>query len=239
MPQSSSPTPAYVRIAAALREEIRLRPANTLVPSERELSDQHGVSRMTARKAVDLLESEGFVYRRPPRGTFVAEPRLTLRIGSFTEEVVRLGHSPQATVLRAVQEQADPTAAEALGLPDGGEVYVIERLRSADGDAMAIESTIMPAGLAPGLLTRDLTSSLWSLLRREFGVRPERAVARIECLPLEETASTRLGVRQASPGIVLTRHTYDGDGRCIEFATDIYRADRTAFLVSEQIGTID
>jgi GntR family transcriptional regulator len=60
-------------------------------------------------------------------------------------------------------------------------------------------------------------------------------VARIECLPLDKAVSMHLGAREASPGIVLTRHTYDGDHRCIEFARDIYRADRTAFVVSEKL----
>ena len=68
-------TPRYIAIAALVRDRIatdQLGP-HTLLPSERELADQHGVSRMTARQALSLLESEGVVYRKPPRGTFVAE----------------------------------------------------------------------------------------------------------------------------------------------------------------------
>ena len=88
--------PAYVRIAAALRERIQadeLAP-HTLVPSERELSEDCGVSRMTACQALLVLEGEGAVYRRPPRGTFVAEPRVPLHLGSFSHEIARAGHHP-------------------------------------------------------------------------------------------------------------------------------------------------
>ena len=73
-------TPRYIAIAALVRDRIateQLGP-HTLLPSERELAEQHGVSRMTARQALSLLESEGVVYRKPPRGTFVAEPRVRL-----------------------------------------------------------------------------------------------------------------------------------------------------------------
>lgn len=231
--------PAYVQIAESLRERIRPLAPNTLVPSERELSDLYGVSRMTARKAVDLLESEGFVYRRPPRGTFVAEPRLTLRIGSFSDEVVRLGHVPDAVVLSADQVVASPAVREALSLVAGAEVYAIQRLRSVDGDPVAIETTYIPQSLAPGLLEHDLGGSIWRLLRKEYDVRPDQASARIECQPLDEAVSTRLGVRHASAGIVLTRRTYGTDGRCIEYAVDIYRADRTAFMVSEPIPPLE
>ena len=94
-------TPRYIAIAALVRDRIateQLGP-HTLLPSERELADQHGVSRMTARQALSLLESEGVVYRRPPRGTFVAEPRVRFHIGSFSEEVSRLGRRPAARLL--------------------------------------------------------------------------------------------------------------------------------------------
>ena len=90
-------TPRYLAIAAQLRDRIvvdQLGP-HTLLPSERELAEQHRVSRMTARQALSLLESEGVVYRRPPRGTFVAEPRVRFHVGSFSEEVSRLGRHPR------------------------------------------------------------------------------------------------------------------------------------------------
>jgi GntR family transcriptional regulator len=228
--------PAYVRIAASLRERVRSMPAHSLVPSERELSEIYDVSRMTARRAVGLLESEGYVYRRPPQGTFVAEPRLILRLGSFAEEVARLGHQPKATVLHASSAHPEDAVRQALGLAAEEDVYSVERLRTADGVPLAIENTFLPVRLAPDLLRHDLSSPLWALLRREYGVRPHRAVARVECLPLDGVVSGHLGVRQASPGIVLTRHTYDMEGACVEFARDIYRADRTAFLVSEELA---
>ena len=103
-PRQSSRSPRYVAIAAELRERIldeHLAP-HTLVPSERELSEQFEVSRMTARQALMLLESEGYVYRRPPRGTFVAEPRVRFQIGSFSEEADRLGRHASAQLLWAM-----------------------------------------------------------------------------------------------------------------------------------------
>src|SRR5712671_7666400 len=107
---NSTPSPRYVEIAGELREHIEsaaLAP-HTLLPSERELSETYQVSRMTARQALTLLENEGYVYRRPPRGTFVAEPRVRFHIGSFSEEVSRLGMHPDAKLLWA--ENQEPTA---------------------------------------------------------------------------------------------------------------------------------
>jgi GntR family transcriptional regulator len=223
--------PAYMRIAAALRERIEagdLAP-HTLVPSERELSRDFGISRMTARQALVVLEGEGAVYRRPPRGTFVAEPRLPLHLGSFSYEIARTGHRPTAKVLWAEPQAATPLVADALELPPGADVHAIQRLRGINGDPLAIETTYYPADLTPGFLQKSLDGSLWDLLAEHYDIHPFRATATIEVITLDEPASRHLAVRTAAPGILLVRRTYDTHGRCIEFARDTYRADRAAF----------
>src|SRR3954453_12077398 len=113
-------TPRYIAIAAIVRDRIvteQLAP-HTLLPSERELAEQHGVSRMTARQAVSLLESEGGVYRIPPRGTFVADPRVLFHIGSFSEEVSRLGRRPAARLMWAEHQPPTPAVRRGPGLGD-------------------------------------------------------------------------------------------------------------------------
>lgn len=227
---------AYLRIAAALRDQLSGAQPHAPVPSERELSEQFKVSRMTARRAVALLESEGTVYRRPPRGTFVAESRLILRIGSFSEEVTRLGHQPQAVLLDASTAKAGDRVGAQLGLDPHAEVHVLHRLRSVDGVPVALETTHLPGALTPGLLNHALDGSIWALLRREYGVDPVEATAKLECLPLDDRAASQLAVRPASPGIVLTRHTRNREGRCVEYAVDTYRADRTAFEVTTDVS---
>ncbi len=112
-----SGTPLYMTIAADVRDRIateQLGP-HTLLPSERELAEVHGVSRMTARQALSLLESEGVVYRKPPRGTFVAEPRVRFHVGSFSEEVARMGRRPAARLLWAEQPARDARGAAGTG----------------------------------------------------------------------------------------------------------------------------
>jgi GntR family transcriptional regulator len=223
--------PAYMRIAAAIRQRIdagELAP-HTLVPSERELSRDFGISRMTARQALVVLEGEGAVYRRPPRGTFVAEPRLPLHLGSFSYEITRTGHRPTAEVLWAEPQAATPLVAEALELPSGADVHAIQRLRGVDGDPLAIETSYYPADLTPDFFDQPLDGSLWDLLAEKYGLRPARATATIEVITLDESATQHLAVRAAAPGILLVRRTYDTNGRCIEFARDTYRADRAAF----------
>lgn len=228
------PSPRYIGIAADLRDRIlgqQLQP-HTLLPSERELGEQHGVSRMTARHALTLLESEGHVYRRPPRGTFVAEPRVRFHIGSFTREATRLGHEPTAELLWAEEQASDAWTSAALDLTEGDAVHGFHRLRRMSGEPIALETTYFPAVLTPGILDTSATGSLWSTLQDRYGIRLHRAEAVLESIVLDQASCVLLRIRAASPGIVLTRRTYDVDGRCVEYARDVYRADRAAFEVS-------
>jgi GntR family transcriptional regulator len=230
-------SPIYVTIAGELRDRIttqHLAP-HTLLPSERELGEEHGVSRMTARKALALLENEGYVYRRPPRGTFVAEPRVAFHIGSFTDEITRMGREPGALLQWAEERTPSPSAREALDLHSGELVHALQRVRLADDEPIAIETTYFPASLTPGLLEQDLRGSLWAVLRRAYGIHPAEASATLQSIVIDDASCALMRLRSASPGILLTRRTRDSSGRCIEFARDVYRADRASFEVTAVI----
>ncbi|MCZ0731307.1 GntR family transcriptional regulator [Mycolicibacterium iranicum] len=230
-----SGTPLYMTIAADLRGRIETEQMgpHTLLPSERELAEQHKVSRMTARQALSLLESEGVVYRKPPRGTFVAEPRVRFHIGSFSEEVARMGRRPAAQLLWAEHQIANPAVRRALDLEDGAAVHVFHRLRSVDDVPFALETTFLPAALTPGILDMTDDGSLWAVLRSRYGIELARSTAVLESIVLDDASSMQLGVRAGSAGTLLTRNTVDNTGRCVEYARDVYRADRAAFEVSE------
>jgi GntR family transcriptional regulator len=231
-------TPRYIAIASLVRDRIateQLGP-HTLLPSERELAEQHGVSRMTARQALSLLESEGVVYRRPPRGTFVAEPRVRFHIGSFSEEVSRLGRRPAARLLWAEHQHPTPAVRMALGLDDIAMVNVFHRLRTVDEVPFALETTFLPADLTPGILDEPNDGSLWAVLRNRYGIDLARSTAVLESIVLDDSSSAHLGVRAGSAGTLLTRRTEDATGRCVEYARDVYRADRASFEVSELLA---
>lgn len=232
-----SSTPRYVAIAALVRDRIAtdgLGP-HTLLPSERELGALHGVSRMTARQALGLLENEGVVYRRPPRGTFVAEPRIRFHIGSFSKEVSRQGKRPDARLLWAEVQVPTPATRLALGIADGVTVNAFHRLRSVDGIPLALETTFFRADLTPGMLDDPVEGSLWAALRDRYGIDMVESTAVLESIVLDDASCFHLGVRSASAGILLTRRTFDASGRCVEHARDVYRADRVSFEVSEKV----
>jgi len=115
-------SPLYLWVASLLRDQIeagQLDPHGS-VPSERVLSERYGVSRMTARHAVETLTLEGYVYRNPRQGTFVAEPRLRFSVGSFTRMMTEADHMPGTEVLATSTMEPDPLVSRMLGIPAGG-----------------------------------------------------------------------------------------------------------------------
>lgn len=240
MNEESSPTrtsPLYLWVASLLRDSIEageLAP-NASVPSERALSEQYGISRMTARHALETLMHEGYVCRDARRGTFVAEPRLHFSVGSFTQIMAAGDHVPGCEVLTAETLTPDPLVSEMLHLPSGGRIHLVQRLRSAEGEPIAIENIHLSAERFPDLLDFDLTSSLWEILRSHYGVHPTKADARVIAVTLDRFEAETLKAKAGSPAIALTRTVYGAEGEVVELARDVYRGDRAEFHVTAPV----
>jgi GntR family transcriptional regulator len=233
-------TPLYLWVASLVRDAIeagQLGP-HSPVPSERVLSERYGISRMTARHALETLMLEGSVYRDARRGTFVAERRLRFSVGSFTRVMTEGDHVPGCEVLAAGTLDPDPLISETLDIPAGGKVHLIQRLRTARAEPIAIENIHVSATRFPDLLESDLTGSLWELLRSRYGVHPTKADARVVAVTLDRFEAETLRVKIGSPAIALTRTVYAANGEVVELARDVYRGDRAEFYVTAPVEPV-
>jgi GntR family transcriptional regulator len=228
--------PAHAQIEAWLAERIaagRLAAGDRL-PPERELAGRLGVSRMTLRHALESLERRGLVARRVGRdgGTFVATPKLELTGTSALSDQLRgLGLEAGARVLAAVERDATP-GEEALGR----RVYVIERVRLANGDPVALERTVVAADVFPGLLEAPLDGSLYELFRTRYGDVPVRAVERLEPALARPDEAAALAIEPGAPVMLVERSAYGSSGRLLELSRDVFRGDRTRVTWESQIG---
>jgi GntR family transcriptional regulator len=227
--------PRYRQIEQALRERIAaLRPGDPL-PSDAELSAQFGVSRMTARNAMQQLVEEGLAIRIPGRGTFVAEPpahRQAHRLMSFTAEMERRGRVPSSRLLAREIRMARPKEAEALAIPAGDPIVFLRRLRLADNEPIAVETAVLHGRCAPIVMAADLeTGSLHEALARA-GIVLRRGTATIGAEAATRTDARLLGVRVGSPLLVERRVIVDAHGKRIEATESRYPADRYALDVS-------
>jgi GntR family transcriptional regulator len=228
---STETTPRYLEIADYLRRLIADRRAGDRLPSDAELCERFGVSRMTARQAVQVLSNERLLTRRRGDGTFVATRTAARVLGSplsFTESMRRRGLKASSRVL--VASWADPNDGdiEAFRLRPGERVVRLERLRLADGRPMAIErATIAPALAA--VLSEDLErGSLHDAFER-LGHQPIQAEARVSAR--RATSGERRALELGPGGVVLVerRVISDQDGTPLEHTDTIYAAERYEF----------
>jgi len=202
-------------------------PAGAAIPSERQLMLDYGVSRITVREAVGQLVSDGWLSRVRGKGTFVAHRplRSTLHLASFTSEMAALGHVPSTVVL--VRELAVPPAdtTAALRLDAGEEALHVKRLRLADGEPVSVDDAWFPAGPLPGLLDRDLSSSLYRMLADDYDLPLSDATQTVSAEPAPADVATMLGTRDGAPVLVFDRVSRSRE-LPVEHATSWYRSDR-------------
>ena len=201
------------------------------VPSERELCDRFGVSRMTVRQAVDALVVEGMLQRVQGSGTFVARPKVDLqvRLTSFTEEMRRRGMTPSVRHLRAEQVPADPTVARALEIAPGDAVVHLHQLRLADEEPMSVEHTWLSAGLVPGLLDENPPTSLYLELESR-GLLPTWGEDTVDAGDADVEEAQLLGIPPGRSVLRISRRAFSGD-LAVEYSRSVYRSDRYTLWV--------
>jgi GntR family transcriptional regulator len=237
--------PLHVAIAeriAAMIASGTLAPGMRL-PAERQLAETLGVSRMTVRQALGDLERDGSLRRVVGRagGTFVREPGVPAGGApgaGISAELRRQGNANAIDPIGAEVETAGRRVAAALGLDRSDKVVVITRLRLASGKPLAVERTSLPAQRFPDIEDMDFADSLYDLMGDGFGLRPVRAVERLELVEARPSDVRSLGVRRDSPLLLVERIGYAADGTPVEFARDRFRPDRTR-LVVESAGAVE
>jgi len=198
------------------------------IPSERQLSSDLGVSRLTVRAALDELAREGYVVRRRGSGTYVQHPKVSqdLTMTSFSEDMRRRGLEPGSRTLSLTTTLAGARLGRFLQVSPSEPILVARRLRLADGEAMAIETLHIPEALAPGLTPESLDGSLYELLEDRYGIMIASGTQVIEPTVTNEEESAALGVPLHSPAFLFERTSRDLHGRTIEFVQSVYRGDR-------------
>lgn len=220
--------PRYFEIAQALRSRVgKLHPHDSL-PSDAELCSEFGVSRMTARAAVQELVNDGLVYREPGRGTFVSPPVVDRQLSNllgFNAEMRAKGLAPSSVLISAEIAPGTKTQLQMLYLEPGSEVLNILRLRKADDVPLVLDLNTLPAKFA-GVLETDLdTGSLHSALIAE-GAVPSQGTSTITAEGATQTDAKHLGLDASSPLVVERRLIRDPHGTPIEWTESRYVPER-------------
>jgi len=199
------------------------------IPSERQLTADLGVSRLTVRAALDELVRDGYLVRRRGSGTFVSEPKIAqeLTMTSFTEDMQNRGMSPASRTLELKIVPAGAQLGRLLHVSPSEPVMVAKRLRLADHETMAIETLHVRESLVPDLTAADLQEhSFYELLRKRYVTTIAGGVQTIEPTVTDEEESEALGIPLHSPAFLFERVSRDSSGEVVEFVRSVYRGDR-------------
>ena len=227
----SDATPLYVRLATLLREQVRTGAfaVGEALPPERHLSGHLNVSRVTVRKALDLLMREGVLSRKHGSGTFVA-PRIeqpSALLAGFSADLARRGMVPGSVWLEKMMTTASPEDVLVFGLPVASQVVRFLRIRTANDEPLALEQATVPARFLPDL--SSVTNSLYDALDR-LGNKPVTGLQRITASLATQEEARHLCVPPGAAILRIERRGYLRDGTMVEFTRSAYRGDRYDFV---------
>jgi GntR family transcriptional regulator len=228
-------TPAYQKIQHAVLRQIesgQLKPGDA-VDSERELARIHGVSLMTARHGLSMLEREGIVLRRPGSGTFVGPPKIHFnKLTSFTEEMAARGLPVTSRVLTFDIVDNEQEAAARLAVNGDARLIRLERLRLGGEEPFAVETCYLDADEFPRLERESLESgSLFSILKFEYGVDLSYSDEEIDATNPSPATARLLKLPHGLPLLRIRQVIYSTRARPTIYVLGFYRSDRHRVLI--------
>ncbi|PSH70472.1 GntR family transcriptional regulator [Phyllobacterium brassicacearum] len=228
------PDPLYVQLRIILRERIDRKElsVNDKLPSERELVEMYGVSRITVRQAIKDLENLGFLQTRAGKGIYVAKPKPTYEIEivrSFTETAEANNRKPGMRLLCSAIIQADLDITRPLALPSGSNVVFIERLRFLDDLPVVVQRDWFAEAIAPGILDIDWAAgnrSLYAEFNDRYGVVPTRGQSTLSARLASELEAQLLQLELPAAVLTLDQISYDNEYRPVNVSAMAYHPVR-------------
>ena len=234
--------PRHEVVSTWLRERIEAGAymEDDQLPSENQLGQQFGVSRITVRRALQTLESDGLIYRRQGLGSFVKDNRVhqgLVRLTDFIEDMEAAGISPQSIVMHQGVEPASNRVATALDLEEGTSVYRIDRLRKGDGEALAFDRTWIPMFYAHLIEKHDLeTTTIYSILEDHYDICVCRGRFRIEAVNAPNDVAQHLDVPWGRALMLIERTSMTEADQHFYYQQRYYRSDRVAYELELKRG---
>ncbi|MDD6435665.1 MAG: GntR family transcriptional regulator [Clostridiales bacterium] len=226
--------PAYLQLADLIQEKIAANEYNlgSKIPSERELSETFGISRMTVRKAIEVLIDKGLLTRLQGKGTFVSRPKIDSPIdtiqsmGAFIQES---GLIPSSKVLLTRKEKAGTKYGRIFHISPEADLFLLFRLRLGDGEPMALEYTYIPYDIIPDIESYNFEQcSLYDLYEQQ-GIMFSQDFQELEIVKVSNPQASLLKVAEDSAVFKLHNTVTDVSGRVIEYTRSYVGANTFTF----------
>ena len=212
--------------SAILRKDLR---PGAVLPGERTLSEALSLSRVTVRKAMELLVEEGLVHRRHGARTEVGSrvEKSLSTLTSFSEDMSSRGLSPGCKWISKQITRPSPAEMMALGISADSQVVRMKRIRTADGIPMALETSAVPTKF---IASPDLIGDSLYLTLEKLGAMPQRAIQRMRSRAASPSDAQYLNCVPGLPRLVMERRCFLADEQIVEFTESRYKGDAYDFV---------
>jgi len=233
---STSSTPLYLQLVNVIRNNIELGiyKSGQKIPTEKELSEEYCVSRITVRNALDKLTEENLLVRLRAKGTFVKTEKISQHVSgvlSFSDVCAISGLTAGAKTIKSVIEEASPDDIANLGLPADAKMIVIERIRYADHVPVSFEVSRFPERFS-FLLEEDLNNcSMFNIIRDKYNINFAHSQKVIEVVYADYQQSFYLNVPKGYPLLSISSLTFDGDGNVTHRTSQYIVSDKFKLIV--------
>ena len=228
LPNRAHPLPLWAQVTDDLRRRIDLNEFTNSFPGEFDLTEQYGVSRHTIREALRVLRTEGILKSERGRGTSIQERNYSQNLGalySLFQTIAEEGVTQSSTVQR-LAITTNHTVAQELGVDPHTELVVLERVRWANGEPLAHDTSWLLASETRALLTSDFTTnSLYSELKTRCGIDMDGGKERINAQPAPRHIASILAVPTGVAVFAIER-LGASNNRAIEWRETFIRGDR-------------
>lgn len=227
----------YEEIASHIKKEIveGKYKANEKLPYEKDICEMFEASKMTVKKALDLLVMEGLIVKRRGSGTFVKDisqnqiEDITIKkqFSGFTASSE--GHKVDTLLLDFKIISADEIIAENLKIEVEDFVYLINRVRFVDEEAIVIEKTYMPLALFPGIKKSDVKKSIYDYIEKQMNLKIQSSHSVVRARKAERLDKEYLKLEDDEPVLEVERIGYLDNGKVFEYSFSRHRYDKFEF----------
>lgn len=232
MLDKKSAVPLYIQAREVLLERIEsgTYPTDEKIPSEKELCEEFGISRMTLRQVITWLVRDGKLYSIQGKGTYVSQPKITadsVREGNIRSLLMELERGVKNEALEVKLFTCPASIREIMGLTNGENIYQVETLGMKNGNPLRVDVSYIPQKFCSTLHIKDLeANTLDSILKDQYGFLESRLEETVEAAPATKEDASALQVEKGHPLLLCTTKSFNSDGQIYKYTITMYPGEK-------------